>query len=210
MDYGTAFTFITKEDNWIGKAVMAAVFVLLMPFLGLGSLLLVGWSIAVARHVINGEKETLPDWSELGQIFVDGLKMAVVFFIWAIPAYILSGIGALVSSDVVSVCLGLIGFVYAFVLILLAPPVLGQLAAGASFGQVLNPANSYRLLMAKLAETVIVAALYIIGISLAFTVGLLLCGIGIFATLPYAYGAIGHLSGQLFSEAQGDVAPKAW
>ena len=67
MDYGTAFTFITKDENWISKAVMAAVFVLLLPFLGLGSLLLIGWAIAVARHVINGEKETLPEWSELGQ-----------------------------------------------------------------------------------------------------------------------------------------------
>ena len=134
----------------------------------------------------------------------------MIFFIWAIPAWILSGIGALVESDIVSVCVGLIGFVYAFLLLLLVPGVMGQMAAGASFGQALNPANSSRLLMAKLPETVIVAALYIIGLSLAFTFGLVLCGIGIFATVPYAYGVIGHLVGQLYGSAQADAAPKAW
>ena len=210
MDYGAAFTFINKDENWISKAIMAAVFVLLLPFLGLGSLLLTGWAIAITRRVVNGDAELLPDWSELGQIFVDGLKTFVVFFIWAIPAYLIAGIGALVNSDVVSICVGLIGFLYAILLLLLVPGVFGQLAAGASFGQVLNPANSSRLLMAKLAETVIVTALYLLGISLAFTFGLLLCGIGIFATLPYAYGVVGHLTGQLYGEAQGKVAPQAW
>ena len=210
MDYGAAFTFINKDENWISKAIMAAVFVLLLPFLGLGSLLLMGWTIAIARRVINSDAELLPDWSELGQIFIDGLKMLVVFFIWAIPAYLLGGIGALINSDVVSICVGLIGFLYAILLVLLVPAVIGQLAAGASFGQVLNPANSSRLLMAKLPETVIVTALYLIGISLAFTFGLLLCGIGIFATLPYAYGVIGHLAGQLYGEAQEKAAPQAW
>lgn len=208
MDYGAAFTFINKDENWISKAVMAAVFVLLIPFLGLGSLLMAGWTIAVARHVINGEKELLPDWSELGQIFIDGLKSTVIFFIWAIPAYILGGIGALIESDVVSICAGLVGFLYAIILILLVPGVFGLLAGDASFGEALNPGNSSRLLMARLPETIIVILVSVVSVILASIVVTLLCGIGIFATMPYAYAAVGHLYGQLYGEAQESLAPK--
>lgn len=208
MDYGAAFTFFNKDENWIGKAVMAAVFVLLIPILGLGSLLLGGWTIAIARHVINGEKELLPDWPELGQIFIDGLKATVIFVIWAIPAYILSGIGVLLESDAVAICAGLVGFLYLIVLILLVPGVFGLLAAGASFGEALNPGNSSRLLMARLPETIIVIFVSVVAVIAASIVGSVLCGIGVLATMPYAYSAVGHLYGQLYSEAQESLAPK--
>jgi hypothetical protein len=211
MDYAAAFTFITRiteDKDWISKAIMAALFVLLMPILGLGSLLFMGWSIAVARHVINGE-EAMPDWSELGQIVVDGLKAVVIFFIWSIPVLMLSGIAAVADTSVVSVCVGLIGFLYVFLLLLLMPAVLGLLASGAPFGTALNPGNSSRMLLAKLPETVIVAVITLICLSLASTIGLLLCGIGVLVTVPYAYGVVGNLYGQLYSEAQADLAPKA-
>jgi hypothetical protein len=65
------------------------------------------------------------------------------------------------------------------------------------------------MLLAKLPETVIVAVITLICLSLASTIGLLLCGIGVLVTVPYAYGVVGNLYGQLYSEAQADLAPKA-
>jgi hypothetical protein len=77
------------------------------------------------------------------------------------------------------------------------------LADDRSFGEALNPANAWRVVSANWANTIIVWLVAAIGGTLAYAIGLILCVIGIFLGIAYAFALNGHLYGQLYRQAQG-------
>jgi hypothetical protein len=207
MDYGQAFTFIPNSSkDWITKAAMGVVFAVAVIFLGVGVIGLLGWSVAIARRVIRGEADPLPEWSELSTIIVDGLKLLVLVIAWLIPLWILSIVGAVIDNGVVSFILWCCSAIYGIPMGLLIVGAIGMLADDQPFSEVINPMNSYRIVSTNWANVIIVLIVAGITYSLATTVGSILCGIGIFVGLPYGYAVGGHLYGQLYREAQGKLA----
>ena len=207
MDYGLAFTFIPNSSkDWISKALMGVVFALFIPLV-VGGIALTGWSIAVARRVIRGEEDVLPEWSELGQIIIDGLKFIAIIILWNIPLWILVGLNAGLNTFIdvgflnflVSCCAGLYGLLVS----ILTLGVFGLLADDRSFGEALNPANAWSVVSANWANTIIVWLVAAIGAALATTIGVILCVIGIVLGIAYGSALGGHLYGQLYREAQG-------
>lgn len=217
MNYGEAFTFIAKDEDWLKKLAIGAVFALLAPLLFIGLLPLLGWSLEIARRVIDGEEPVLPEWSNIGGLFVSGIKLIVVYFVWMLPMILLSGITAAVSflledamagSDapivtmVCSGCAGLIGLVYMVLFGILAPGAFGELAATGSLGQALNPANALAVLKANPAGSIIGAILGGIVPSLAQSLGTLICVVGMLPAMAYGMAFMGHLYGQVYREAK--------
>lgn len=204
MDYGLAFTFIPNSSKeWISKALMGVVFAVLIIFFGIGLIPLMGWSIAIARGVIQGREDPLPDWSELGQTIIDGLKLVVIFILWFIPLWILLLLGALINSDFLSIVLNCCGAIYGVLASILLLGVFGLLADDRPFGEALNPANSWRVVSANWANTILAWLVAALGASIASSLSIILCGVGIFLGIAYGYSLYGHLYGQLYREAQG-------
>lgn len=207
MDYGKAFTFIPDSSKeWLNKALMGVAFAVAVIFLGVGLIGLLGWAVGIARRVIRGEADPLPDWSELSIIIVDGLKLLVLVIVWTIPIWLLSLIGAFIDSNFVSIVLWCCSAIYGIPMGLLLVGAIGLLADDRSFAEVMNPMNAYKISSANWANTIIVLIVAGITSSVASTVGTILCGIGIFVTMPYGYAVAGHLYGQLYREAQGKLA----
>ncbi len=207
MDYGSAFTYLPNTSkNWISKVAMGVVFTLLIPFLGIGGIALLGWSIAIARRVLRGEVDVLPEWSELVPIFIDGLKAVVVLFVWYLPFWILSGINALVDNAAVNILVSCCSLIYGIPFSILALGIPSQLAGDRTFGEILNPVNAWHVISANWANTIITWLVVGLTMVLGALVGTVLCGIGILVGIPYAASVAGHLYGQLYGQAQGKAA----
>ncbi|HZD10537.1 MAG TPA: DUF4013 domain-containing protein [Candidatus Binatia bacterium] len=94
MDFGKAFTFFTQDPNWISKFAIGALIVLISPFLlGIPIVLLVGFQLAQARLVIQGEQDRLPAWDNLGALFMDGLNLSIALLVYSSPVLLLFCIG---------------------------------------------------------------------------------------------------------------------
>lgn len=217
MDFGAAFSFVTKDEDWIRKLAIGSALALVGIFLGLGFIPLAGWMVAIARRVIKGEEPELADFSDFGELIKDGLKLIVVGFVWALPVIILaaciSAVGALADgqmqsnsaatvSAILSACTALFAIPYSILLGLMIPAAIGELAAGEELGSVINPANALKLVRSNPGGYVIAWLLGGIVAGVLSFVGTLLCIIGVFPAMAYSYAFMGHLYGQAYSGAQ--------
>src|SRR5690606_15427810 len=80
-------TFFLDDPEWIKKVLLAAL-ISLIPLVG--SLMLLGWGLAVTRNAYEGVDTPLPDWSDLGGYLVRGVTAWVGALIWALPVIILT------------------------------------------------------------------------------------------------------------------------
>lgn len=198
MDYAKAFTYLPEtSENWISKAAMGFVFVLLIPVIGVGLIGLLGWSIAISRGVIRGQQDVLPEWSELAPIFIDGLKLFVVVILWFLPLWVLSIIGAFVDDSTINLIISCCSILFGIPVGLLFLGAYGLLADEKSFSVVLNPVNSWKIVSANWANTIITVIVAVLA-SFLGSLGSFLCGLG----FAYYYSVVGHLYGQFYKEAQ--------
>lgn len=158
MRLSEALSFVFEDERWPGKLLLGAVISLIPVF---GGVAVLGYAIAVLRHVRAGNPRPLPSWDRLGEHFVDGLLFSIatliysipllillcpVALVWILPAVaadnreltrILGGIAGLVSAG-----LGCLSLLYALLLWVLSPVLqiryaeTGELASCLQFGDV--------------------------------------------------------------------------
>lgn len=88
MDVGKSFTFMFEDKDWIAKIAIGAIVVLLSAFI-IPIPLLVGYCLAVTKRVHDGDPTPLPEWTNIGDMFVKGLYAIVGVLIWASPLLLL-------------------------------------------------------------------------------------------------------------------------
>ncbi len=77
-----------KDEQWIAKVVIGGV-VSLIPVLGFCGL---GYIASLIRKVIRGDDDKLPEWTNWGRMFTDGILYGVAAFLYMlIPFLIFSG-----------------------------------------------------------------------------------------------------------------------
>ncbi len=81
MDFGKAFTHAFEDEEWPTKIIVGTL-IMMVPILNFAA---IGYQIRLARNVAKGVKRPLPDWSDLGGCFVDGLWMALASFAYTLP-----------------------------------------------------------------------------------------------------------------------------
>src|SRR6202521_5947587 len=96
LDLGEALTFVVRSDRWIRK-LLAGAACLLFSWLIVPFLLLVGYTVEVARVVRSGARE-LPPWDRRWQKIKDGFKFLVAILIWTTPSVLLSIPSSLVTA----------------------------------------------------------------------------------------------------------------
>ena len=214
MDFGSAFSFVTADSDWTKKLAIAAVVALagVLTF-GLALIPLVGWSLAITRRVAAGTEPALPEWSEFGQLAVDGLKVIAIGIIWSIPIILISvclgAVSAIMTtqtdmdglSSIVSIVTSCFSSPYGLLLAVLTPAAFGHLAATDNFGEAVNPVNAFKILRENIGGFVITALVWIFLVPIIQSIGLLICIIGVFPAIAYSTAVIGHLIGQAYKGA---------
>jgi hypothetical protein len=219
MDFKQAFTFVFKDEDWI-KKVLLGILISFVPIFG--QFALVGYMLAIIRNVKNGEPRPLPDWSEVVQYFVGGLKLWVVNMVYSLPALVLScplmfiGFLPLLAGDnpkmmetlggitgILALVLSLPAVLYGLFLTLLSPVLLIRLAETEEISACLRFKEIVRFAFANIGPIIIAlllvfaAGAIVVPIAAGLTLGLL----GLLAPV-WINASLGHLCGQIARKAE--------
>ena len=196
LDLGEALTFVVRSDRWIRK-LLAGAACLLFSWLIVPFLLLIGYTVEVARVVRSGARE-LPPWDRRWQKIKDGFKFLVAILIWTTPSVLLSIPSSLVSEQsAVSELAGIVsaaGSVWGLVVLVLEPAIISQYM-DRGFPGALNPVAVIRRVRMNLALSIVVGAL-VVALSTISLIGIAALLVGVLVTFPYASYVAAYLAGQ--------------
>ena len=153
----------------------------------------------------------LPPWTDVGTKLKEGFVLAVVLFIWGLPGSILSSAGSFPLTCVASSCtytpnaLAPLGGLYTLFLGLLTAAIWSQYLEG-GFTSAFDFRAIFRRAGLRPGMTVMVWLMGSIVAAIIGFSGVILVGIGLFFTLPYAFAVTANLYGQ-FSQRTRRVAP---
>jgi hypothetical protein len=233
LDVAKAFTFVTEDEQWVGKIgigaliALGSIFIIPIP-------LLLGYQVGVTRNVMKGEKRPLPQWEEFGQLFADGLSILLAQIVYTLPFWLivcvalfstvgLSGLTDAVSEDLlatgfiatwgVMMCLTLLFIVAWF---FFSPAIVIQyvrtnsLAACFRFGEVIAiiRENVGDIVIAGLAAFGATFVLNVVvgGLSIIPCLGQIVGVLLLFAGSPWLLAMMGHLYGQIAAGEAADTS----
>lgn len=223
MDVGKSLTYITEDQNWVMKFVIALA-MSFFAFLIIPGIILNGYIIAIARNVMNGAERPLPEWDDWGGFLRDGFNLFVALLVYTLPFWLLAcivGISTVgfsglseVSEDAAAAgflaTFGLVGclaLLFLLALLFVNPAVIIQylrhnnLGACFRFGEVFGIVRDHigdiaivvGIMFAVIFVLGIVANIPCIGWIISFLVG------------PYLAVVSGHLYGQIAAKAGGGM-----
>lgn len=88
-DFIKPFTFAFQDPKWVPKILIGGLFYI-AAFLIVGLFFLLGYCAKLARNVVEGQENPLPEWDDLGEYFIDGLRMFGVGFVYVLPFVLLA------------------------------------------------------------------------------------------------------------------------
>ena len=196
LDLGEAFTFVIRSDRWVRK-LLAAAACLLFIWLIVPFLLLVGYTVEIARRVRSGAHE-LPPWDHPWRNIKDGFKVLAALLIWTLPGALLGIPAGIVDAAVnegsrqalggsvsaVAAIVAALGSVWGVIVVLLEPAIISQYM-DRGFRGALNLAAVIRRVRVNLALSIVVGALVVV-LSTIGLIGLAALAIGVLVTFPYA------------------------
>ena len=213
LDIGEAFGYVFRSRNWFGKLAVGALCLLFFWVFFIPLFILLGYYVETARTISRGGRE-LPPWTDVGTKLKEGFLLAVVGFIWGLPGLILSGGGSFSTHCVGSSCtpvyspgaLAPLGGLYGLLVALLTAAYWSQFLEG-GFGSAFNFRAIFRRAGLNPGLTVMVWLLgSVVGTIIALA-GVILVGIGLLFTFPYAFALTAHLYGQFSRLTESAVAP---
>jgi hypothetical protein len=214
MDFAKAFSFVFDDEDWVTKIVIGGL-VAIIPIVG--ELLLTGYIIAIARNVIRSNPQTLPDWSDFGQMLVDGLFVLIIGLVYALPILIVMCVlwlpamavgGALGDNGdvgfiggIASCCFGVFALIYGIAMAwFFVPAAMGRYA---DTGDFMSALRFGEILAITRANPVVYLMVLLVSIVASFVAsfGVILCIIGVLFTSFYASCVTGHAYGQAYLTA---------
>ncbi len=219
MDIGRSFTYITQDQDWIKKVLLGGV-ITLIPIAG--PLFAFGYAVEAMRNVIAGQEVPLPELGDFGSKLVEGLKVWVISFIYALPLVLFgicaqSGslvptlaenadpdvVGALTTVSVgVSACCGCLSLLYAILMSLILPFAWGKYIETGQIGAAFRLGEIFGMLKSNVGSAVVVLLVNGLAVLIAAIVGVIVCGIGWIFTLFYAQLVMAFLYGSLYRQAK--------
>lgn len=231
MDIGKSFSFIFEDPRWVNKVLIGAGLFILSSLLSvvligvIPAFIVTGYALETLRNVRRGDRYPMPEWKDRwGEWLMLGLKLFVVTLVWSLPALVLVVplvVASLMSSDpdlqtvgaVLGLCSGLAVFFWGVVVALASPGIYQRVAetedigAGLRFGEILSFTRQH------LGEVIIALLVLIVAASVlslaGFLLGLLLCGVGLFVTIPAASFIATLVQSHLYAQV-GMPSPKPW
>lgn len=233
MDLAKAFTYVTEDERWINKLLIALI-VTFFSFLIIPMFFLIGYAVAITRNVKDGVEKPLPEWDDWGGLFMDGLYVFIAQFVYTLPFWLLAciaavatgGLGAISDSSdpnmlaaamgTTGLILACLGLLFAVALFFISPAIIvqyvitGEFGACFRFGEVLGIARQSigDILMVFLATFGAGIAVSVITGILAIIpcVGWILSIVIGLVVGPYLTAVTGHLYGQIAAKFSGKSA----
>jgi hypothetical protein len=206
MDISTAFGYPFSDEDWIKKLGIGSVFALLSLVL-IGIPFILGYMADTIRNVIRGEANPLPDWSNLGEMFVAGLALTVVAILYLLPVILLSCLMGLVSlaagngdgdallGTAIS-CITCLSSIWGLLVAAVFPAALIRYAESREFSSAFRFGEIFSLISSNVGNYVVAVLIgWLVSCAAAF--GVVICCIGVFFTTFWGYLVMAHLWGQV-------------
>lgn len=215
MDIGKSISFVFEDKQWlpkilIGGLVLFGTILLSWTVIGLiiGIGLLLGYALEVLQNVRRGQTQPLPEWDEWGDKAVKGIKLLVVYFVWALPLIVIAIPSALVGSigngnsagaaiSLLALCLSCLMFLYGILLTVLMPAITIKFAENESIADGFAFSDIFRFTRENIGDIIIVVLVLWAVQIIASIVGTILCLIGLLFTGFWSYLVQAHLFGQI-------------
>jgi hypothetical protein len=227
LEFGRGFTFFFEDPDWIKKALIGGLFTLLGTLI-IGTIFVAGYLVRLFRAVVRGEARPLPEWEDLGGMFMDGLKAVaaylIVFLIAMAVPLALGCVGALAGGGIAALgehaeplaalsALAFFGFyILAFVAALAAavyfPAAFTRFVLQDRIGAVLEFRENVDYIRRNLANYALALVLYLAA-SFAAQFGFILCCVGLFATSFWAACVAGWALGEVARRDRGLAAARS-
>lgn len=88
-DFARPFTFVFEDREWLPKILLGGLFYFASFFI-IGIPFVMGYVGRVAKSAIAGNDTPLPGWDDLGGLFGEGIKLAVVGLVYMLPQFIIT------------------------------------------------------------------------------------------------------------------------
>jgi hypothetical protein len=179
--------------------------------------------VRVCQRVMKNEEELLPEWSDVGVLFVTGIKYVVVSILYQLPIILLmfplvflAVAGAMVElSEGTTLAFGIyvFGFLlltipYALLYTLLLPVITYRFAMHEKIVDGMDIASVFRDFRLQW-PTVTAFALLAVVVKILSLLGILFFMVGVLPTLFYAYLVFAALSGVLYRGLHSHAGVKA-
>lgn len=208
LSFEKSFSYVFKDPKWVSKLAMASLFSLL-TFVLVGAPFLNGYVVRVMRWRLQG-KEGLPEWDDLGGMFVDGLKVIVISLGYALPVFALMIVMMITSvllaqNDNLAPLIGLLflpfqglAMLYSLCITLVQPWTFYTVASGRPLTSAYH-LKSYFNTIQKDWTNILLALLFVWVVSSLSGFGLFVFIIGFFVALGYVMMVMGDIYGRLFA-----------
>jgi len=210
LDFGRCFTFLTEDPDWLKKVLIGGAFALLSALL-VGVPFVLGYCGRMLKNVVAGATHPLPEWDELGELFSEGLRLAVVYLLHVIgaavvvaalgcvamlPALAAGGLGAGHAREAADAAGALSGLgivaVYGFALLLslvltvYVPAALVRAALHGGIAEGFRWRENVAFIRANLGNYLLSIVVYFVAAFVA-QFGVILCCVGVFPAAFWAY-----------------------
>ncbi len=88
-DFLRPFVFLFDDPRWLPKVMIGGAFVLFSVML-VGIPFLLGYLAKMVRNIVAGDPTPLPEWTDFGELFGEGLMLLLVGLIYTLPVAVLS------------------------------------------------------------------------------------------------------------------------
>lgn len=211
---GEAFTYQFKDKQWVNKFLLGSLFVLLSFFL-IPIPFLIGYMLQNIRNIIKKVENPMPEWKNLGRMYMDGLKFFVYLLGYMIPVLLIIFImifGMIMSalmddSDMIALFMlpffGLQGIImiYALLMNLITPVLYIKYANGEPAGNLYDFKGIYHFIKNNFTNLLLAIVLNMAA-GFIGNIGMMLFFIGIFPAIFYGATIMGYAYGQVYLEAK--------
>lgn len=201
MNVDTAIDYPCGEKGWLSKMIVGGLMLLGSIFI-LPAYIFLGYLLEIIRGVMEGKDAKLPEWTALGRKLKDGFLLWSVLVLYGIPLLFI--ISALLASftltqgtlrAVAAAAFALLALLYCFFLFMMIIPLMVIISWTGSLTAAVKPANGLAMIRADKRGFM---SLALSGIYFWFIagLGLFICLVGFFITMPWASYAFSNLIGQ--------------
>jgi hypothetical protein len=216
LDFGRCFTFLTEDPDWVKKLLIGGAFTLASALI-VGAFFVAGYIARFVRRVAAGEARPLPEWDDLGGIFNDGLRLVALYFVCTIGVVLLilllacplglvfAALSGASQSRAAEEFLGVFGglgvvalygliFVLSFAVNLVLPAAAVRVIFKNDLAAGFDVSGLVRFVRENLGNYLLSLVVFILASFLA-QFGVILCCVGVFPALFWAYLALGYALG---------------
>ena len=216
MNVGRAFSFAFEDKTWVAKILVGGLLILfswlIIPFF-----FILGYMVEATRNIALDIEPSLPEWDKWGEKLTDGFQLAVVYFIYELPVFIVyiviailvAILGSLANANSAAVSvfgiltsiflfIGVLGVaVYALFIFFLLPSIVVRYSMTKSIGAALDYKACWKASKEHVGDVLIVLLL-LYAASFIASLGTFIFFIGFAFTTFYSLIVSAGLYGELY------------